>query len=291
MKNQNLKVSQNFLHNPKTVQRIVELSNITKEDTVLEIGPGKGIITDKLSSKAKNVIAIEYDYELYKNLVEKKLENVSIVNTDFLKYKFENLNNIKIFSNIPFNLTTDIFSKVIDNYKNITDFYFIMQKETAYRFLGEPYCSETSKSLLLKPIFEGKIIFNFNKTDFYPIPNVNIVLVHFRKKEFDDLKGKNYTSYLDLISYLYVNYVSYREATKSIFSFEQQKKIRKEINIDWEKPISSLKYEQWLKIFNAFYNYGNEKSKIIIKNSYKKNISRQKSISQRHGKRLRKFES
>jgi len=290
MREQNLKVSQNFLHNPKIAENIVKLSNITNKDIVLEIGPGKGIITDKLSTVAKKVIAIEYDYELYKKLLEIKKDNVSVIHTDFLKFKFDNLKNIKIFSNIPFNLTTDIFNKVIENYKYIDDFYFIMQKETAYRFLGEPYCKETNKSLLLKPIFDGKIIHNFNNKDFYPIPNVKIVLVHFRKKKYDDLKSRSYIAYLDLISYLFVNYVSFRDATKNIFSFEQQKRIKKEINVDWEKPISSLKYEQWLKIYNAFYSFSNEKSKSIIKNSYKKKLSRQKNIREKHGTRKRKFQ-
>lgn len=278
----NIKVSQNFLHNPRTVNKIVGLSNISKEDVVLEIGPGKGIITDALSKKAKHVIAIEYDKGLYNNLVEKKFENVSLYNMDFLKYNFNYNQNIKIFSNIPFNLTTEIFNKLIENYKYIDDFYLIMQEETAYRFLGNPYCMETSKSLLYKPIYEGKIIFNFIKTDFYPIPNVKIVLVHYHKKTYSDIKNNDIYTYLDFISYLYINNTSFKDATSNIFTFEQQKKIRKDLNIDWNKNITSLRYEQWIKIYNSYINYASEGSKKTVKGSYKRTISKQKSISKMH---------
>ena len=78
-----------LLHDSKFVESLVSMTDIDKDDTVLEIGPGKGIITEVLGEKAKNVIAIELDHTLAQNLKNKfsTSSNVEIVETDFLKFE------------------------------------------------------------------------------------------------------------------------------------------------------------------------------------------------------------
>ena len=84
----NLGYSQNFLVNKKLVERLISKSNIDVTDYVIEIGPGKGIITDVLSQHAGEVVAVEYDQELYNNLVRyHSHDNVTYIFGDFLKYK------------------------------------------------------------------------------------------------------------------------------------------------------------------------------------------------------------
>lgn len=82
----NLGYSQNFLVNKKLVERLISKSNIDVTDYVIEIGPGKGIITDVLSQHAGEVVAVEYDQELYNNLVRyHSHDNVTYIFGDFLK--------------------------------------------------------------------------------------------------------------------------------------------------------------------------------------------------------------
>ena len=84
----NIKDSQNFLCNVNLVNNIVNTSNISKDDIIIEIGPGKGIITEVLSIKAKEVIAIEYDSNFANELKKKTWKNVSIINTNFNANRF-----------------------------------------------------------------------------------------------------------------------------------------------------------------------------------------------------------
>lgn len=113
----NLGYSQNFLVNKKLVERLISKSNIDVTDYVIEIGPGKGIITDVLSQHAGEVVAVEYDQELYNNLVRyHSHDNVTYIFGDFLKYKLPLNRRYKIFSNIPFQITADIIRKLTDDY-------------------------------------------------------------------------------------------------------------------------------------------------------------------------------
>src|SRR3989344_4230687 len=85
-------LGQNFLVNPRILDKIVAAAEITKEDTVLEVGPGTGNLTEKLAKKARKVIAIEKDRRLIESLKEKfKNTNVEIVESDVLKLKIEKL--------------------------------------------------------------------------------------------------------------------------------------------------------------------------------------------------------
>jgi len=129
-----LSISQNFLKDKLLVNKLLKETNINSEDLVLEIGPGKGIITIELSNICKKIIGIEFDKELFNYLNSINITNANIIYGDFLDYKFED--KLKIFSNIPFNITSDIFNKMLENMEYIESFYFIMQKEAAEMYLG-----------------------------------------------------------------------------------------------------------------------------------------------------------
>jgi len=107
-----LKYSQNFLKSKNLVVKILELSSIGPQDLVLEIGPGKGIITEELARRAREVVAIEKDKGLFLFLKEKFKNNpkIKILNIDFLKFQLPKF-PYKIFSNIPFFITGEIIKK------------------------------------------------------------------------------------------------------------------------------------------------------------------------------------
>src|SRR5689334_6532415 len=152
-------LAQNFLRSPKLVRRLVSMSTIGPSDTVYEIGPGNGIITEALASVAKQVIAIEKDPELVRSLRERfrVFDNVEIVERDCLAYLFQRKQTAqyKIFANIPYNITARILRTIVYAQPDLAEGYLVLQKEAATKYSGLP--RETLFSVLAKPLFEFQI--------------------------------------------------------------------------------------------------------------------------------------
>src|SRR3989338_3671835 len=114
-------LGQNFLKSEPILRRIVEAGDVKKIDTIVEIGPGKGALTEKLLEKAGTVIAVEKDYELFeflKKKFEKEINQRSLVlvHDDILKFNLNNFlenNSYKIIANIPYNITGAILKKFL----------------------------------------------------------------------------------------------------------------------------------------------------------------------------------
>src|SRR5579859_4121442 len=164
---QSILYSQNFLQDPCLVASLLDKAHMSGNDVVYEIGPGKGIITEQLALRYKQVIAIEKDPRLSALLRKKFAQrpNVTIHTSDFLDYSLPR-KPYKIFANIPFNVTTAIVSKLTAVEYAPEDAHLIMQKEAADMFLGQPRAS--LRSILLKPWFEIGIVHRFQRKDFMP---------------------------------------------------------------------------------------------------------------------------
>ena len=125
--------SQNFLADEKFVAKLVGRAHLSKSDVVVEIGPGNGIVTGQLAKVVGEVLAVEVDKALSEKLqkaIVPQLSNVKVINTDFLKWPLPKI-PYKVFSNIPFNTTTDIIDRLLDNSNPPLETYLIMQKEAA----------------------------------------------------------------------------------------------------------------------------------------------------------------
>lgn len=189
------KFGQNFLIDKNILNKIVESSNITKEDTVIEIGPGMGCLTEFLAINAKNVIAYEIDPDMVENLSELLVEydNVKVVLQDFLKANLseydseEKCENIKVVANLPYYITTPIIFKLLSETK-IKQFTFMVQKEVAERFTGKPNTKDyNSLSVAMDFKTNSKIIGKVRPNSFYPAPNVDsaLLMVEAIKTDYD----------------------------------------------------------------------------------------------------------
>ena len=286
-KNFNIKDSQNFLHSTKLVEDLLFQSNLTKDDFIVEIGPGKGIITKALSKICKTVNAIEYDSTLANKLSnEFKNSNVYIIEMDFLKYNLPN-HKYKVFSNIPFNMTASILNKLLGSENPPLDTFLIMQYEAFLKYAGEPFYKESYKSLLYKPFFNTGILYKFNKFDFKPTPNANIILGQFSYKGSADISLKDRDVWKDFLSFIFLEKGStFKEKTKRIFSYKQQKIISKENEINDNLNISNWSYEFWLKIFNLYNsNMVSNDKKNLIKHSYKRMLEHESNLEKSHRNR------
>ena len=174
--------SQNFLTSRRLLERIVRKSTITKNDIVIEIGTGKGHLAEVLCRKADYVCSVEIDKKLYEHAKErlKNVNNLKIIFGDFMKYKLPDKGNYKVFSNIPYYLTTEIVRKLTENANPPSEMWLVMEKGAAKRFLGVP--AETKYSLSLKHKWKPSIVYFFKKEDFHPKPSVDSVLLHFLHK-------------------------------------------------------------------------------------------------------------
>ena len=181
-------ISQNFLTSAKTIRRLIARTTITKSDRVLEIGAGKGHITRVLLEACREVVAYEIDPVLMEPLRRTlgERENLSLIMGDFLAARLPACGAYKVFSNLPFSITTAAIRKLANAPNPPTEMWLVVEKGAAKRFLGAP--RETAMSLSLKPLFEMRISWHFARGDFHPMPSVDCVLLHLARRDVPDLR-------------------------------------------------------------------------------------------------------
>lgn len=288
MNTKTLSYSQNFLKDPSFVSSLVNMSSIDNTDTVIEIGPGKGIITKQLSLKAKKVIGIEYDHNLAENLknIFSDVNNVEIIENDFLKWQLPKY-PYKVFSNIPFNISADIVNKLFVSSNSPEAAYLIMQDLAAKRFIGKPAGEDSQFSILLQPFYDMKIMKKINRREFQPVPNINIVLASFEKKVTPMIDRKYTQEYRDFVVYGYNQWKpTILDSFKNIFSYKQLNILSKRLNIKDLKP-SEVSVDKWIDMFNTFIQYAPEDKKKIVRDSEKKLRNKQRGMSKENRTRYR----
>ncbi|OGC46259.1 hypothetical protein A2V49_04615 [candidate division WWE3 bacterium RBG_19FT_COMBO_34_6] len=269
--------SQNFLNDKWLVLELIKKSSINKNDIVLDIGAGEGIISLILSDLCKKVIAIELDNNLFIKLKKKfeKIINIEIINRDFLSSSLPDL-DYKVFSNIPFNQTSSIINKLFFSQNPPQDSYLIIQKEAALRFMGEG--EGTLVSLLLKPFFNLSILYNFKRTDFTPPPSVDIVLLRIQKLQCPLISQDELQLYKNFMSFIILQQSSsLKKRVRRLFMPAEFYSICKILNLNPKGTIKKIAFEQWLGLFKYFLSLKNQKTfnnKIkLIQNSFKKYLS------------------
>ncbi|MBU1179706.1 ribosomal RNA small subunit methyltransferase A [Patescibacteria group bacterium] len=170
---------QNFLVNKGIVEKIINAADLSKKDTVLEIGPGLGVLTEELVKKAGKVIAVEKDQKLFELLKDKfkNAKNLELVNADILSLnaKCYTLNAYKLIANIPYNITGKIFRKFLSGESRPQMLVVMVQKEVGEKLLGKK-----SKSMLsLAAELYGKVekVCNVSAGSFFPKPKVDSMVI------------------------------------------------------------------------------------------------------------------
>ncbi|MBS5719666.1 MAG: ribosomal RNA small subunit methyltransferase A [Clostridium sp.] len=186
------KYGQNFLKDDRIVEKIVTLSDIEDDSLVIEVGPGKGILTRQLSKAAKSVICYEIDMQLEEYLINlsNELSNVEVVFSDFLDadlakkvsdYKYKHLYFI---SNVPYYITTPILMKLINSGLNFLKIVMMVQEEVGERFSATPgKKAYSSITVFLNYYYEIKRLFKVNRSEFIPVPNVDSEVIMLTSRE------------------------------------------------------------------------------------------------------------
>lgn len=243
-------LSQNFIKFPELAAELIASSDINKNDVILEIGPGHGIITKELIKVSKQIIAIEKDPELAKKLIEsaKNIPNLEIHLEDILKYKLP-LTPYKVFANIPFSLTAEIIAKFLKSTPQPDSMYFLMQFETAQKFVGHP---ESQSSLLSKPWYEIKIIGDIDRSNFTKKPQIIVVFIEFKKRPLPFIKEENKRDYRDFITYGFTQWQpTFLESYKKLFTYTQLKNLEKTFKLTHLK-LTEVSFDTWLQVFKTY---------------------------------------
>lgn len=236
------RLGQNFLINSEVISDIIKFANISKDDTIVEIGPGVGFVTEQLVKYAKKVIAIELDEEAIKELTKLGADNLEIIHRDILKTDLSTLcdGKIRIIANIPYYITSPIIAHLLGeiddlnnkNREKIEDIILMVQEEVAHRIVATEKSSGKQYGLLsiLSQFWANcSIIRAVGRRSFYPSPKVNSALVYLKVNQFPKLK-------LD-------DYVFFKKVVKSAFS--QRRKTLKNClscaGFDKEKISDSIK--------------------------------------------------
>ncbi len=199
------RLGQNFLINPDVIADIVDFAGITKDDVVLEIGPGVGFVTEQLVKYAGKVIAVELDEEAIKELQKLECDNLEIIHNDILKTEISSLadKKVKVVANIPYYITSPIIAHLlgeIDDLTNknrsmIADIILMVQEEVARRIVATPKSPAKQYGLLtiLSQFWaDCEIIRLVGRKSFYPAPKVNSALVSMKVRQEPLLKLKDY---------------------------------------------------------------------------------------------------
>ena len=193
----NKSLGQNFLISEDAVSSIIESASITKQDLIIEIGPGLGTLTQQLLEKAGKVICIELDTKMVNIITDRfsLYDNIQIINEDVLKVNLQeaikkekqenNFQNAKVVANLPYYITTPIIMKLLEDKLDIESITIMIQKEVAQRLLAEP--GDTLSGAITYGIHYYTIpenVVEVTRDSFIPAPEVDsqVIKLNIRKQ-------------------------------------------------------------------------------------------------------------
>ena len=246
-------LGQNFLEDKNILHKIVESADISSKDIILEIGPGTGNLTEIILKKnPKEIYVVEKDTSL-SNLLDKKFgEKINIINKDILKcyndFKF-NL-PIKVFGNLPYNISTKIltsFVKIEHLNKNFKKIFFIFQKEVADRIVAKENNKNFGRLSILTSwkLNKSKLI-DISPKSFYPVPKVWSSLISFWPKN----NYEKIYSYKNLEHITNIFFSQRRKMVKKPMKllFQNYEDVALKLNIDLKLRPQNLSFNKYIEI-------------------------------------------
>lgn len=188
-------LGQNFLVDDNIAKKIVASLEIERNNTIIEIGPGRGVLTKYIQELTDNFYAVELDRSIFEDLKLKYGKSINLIHKDFLKIDFDSdirsddrSVKFKVIGNIPYNITTEILFRLFESADRIDSAVLLMQKEVAKRLTAVPDTKDYGILAIQTQLHTvPKILFNVPPTAFFPKPNVfsSIVKLDFKR----DLSG------------------------------------------------------------------------------------------------------
>lgn len=263
----NKSLGQNFLINQNVVDNIVGCSNITKDDLVIEIGPGLGTLTKELLEKAGKVICIELDKKMVKILTERfsLYDNFELINNDVLQVKLNKIiseekekhgyKSAKIVANLPYYITTPIIMKLLEDRLDLESITVMIQKEVADRLIATP--GEKNTGAITYSVYyyaTSEAILEVPNDSFIPEPEVTskVIKLTLRKEPPVEVKSKGVMFKIIKSAFMQrrKTLLNALTNTKVFMSKEEGMKILNELGLDENIRAEKLTLENFAEITN-----------------------------------------
>jgi 16S rRNA (adenine1518-N6/adenine1519-N6)-dimethyltransferase len=261
------KFGQHWLKNNNVLEKIIATAEITKQDRILEIGPGKGVLTEKIFPYADKLLSVEIDRNLCKYVVNKygDVENFLLLEGDFLDLdlpkilenfpQFADYN--KVVANIPYNITGPIIEKLLGTIskpaaKQLDAIVLLIQKEVGERLVAQPnnkvYGALTVK---VQYLADCEIVCDVPAKDFYPRPKVDSVVVKITPKDISEPADN--PKFLDTL--IKLGFSSRRKMLKnnlkSIIAPEKLTELLSQLNLNSQVRAENLSVREWINLSNS----------------------------------------
>lgn len=247
-------LGQNFLRDETVISRIIEALDLQPHDTVIEIGPGQGALTEQLLRKAASVVAIEFDRDMISLLRERfgSKENFHLINDDALNVDLAAVmrgfgadKKCKLAANLPYNISTPILQRLIDQRHLFSRLVLMFQREVVERITAKPGGKERGfLSVLVENAFETEHLFDVPPQAFQPIPKVWSAVVCLTPRS---------SQVVDEALLREIVSVSFSKKRKTLFNnlktrFENSPEILEKVGIDARRRAETLTLNEWEKL-------------------------------------------
>lgn len=249
-------LGQNFLHNKSVLKLIIESSNISKDDNIIEIGPGTGNLTEFLLETKANVLSIEKDERMETVLKErfKDFKNFKLVFNDIRSF-YPSLvkkqkKDFKIVANIPYYLTAFLFRLIFDNHPKPSVCVFMVQKEIGEK-LALRNCENNKLRMFTSLFFDIKYIKTISKNNFNPVPKVDsaIIQLTLKKTKYSKKFIEKFTKII-LASFKQPRKILISNL-KNYYSFDvKYQEVFKTLNLNEKTRASELSFEKYLELID-----------------------------------------
>lgn len=259
--------AQHWLRSEKALNEIVEAAQLKETDSVLEIGPGTGILTHRLLEEANKVVSVEIDRDLCKKLVKKygDRNNFLLLQGDFLDLDlttqlaqfpaFQSLN--KVVANIPYNITGPIIEKLLGTIANPAESQYelsvlLIQKEVAERICAEPgFKVFGALSVRVQYLAECEMITTVPAKAFYPPPKVDSAVIRLRPRPYPN-PAQNPKQLETLVKLGFANKRKMlRNNLKGVIDSDSLTQLLESLNIDPQSRAEDLGVENWVALSNS----------------------------------------
>jgi 16S rRNA (adenine1518-N6/adenine1519-N6)-dimethyltransferase len=270
MKKHNVRFSkslgQNFIINDMIINEIIRRGEISEDDSILEIGPGIGVLTQALAETAHQVIAVELDNKLIPILNEtlEEYDNVEIIHNDILKIDVGHMieekmeKPTKVVANLPYYITTPIIMKLIEDVSGIEEIIVMVQKEVAERMVSEPGTKDYgSLSVAVQYYCDAMIILDVPRDNFMPAPNVDSAVIRLIVKDEPTVEVLNEEFFFKIIKGAFAlrRKTLINSLSKSAIGIDKEllKKILEEMDIDLRIRGEKLNINEFADLANRIY--------------------------------------
>ena len=262
----NKSLGQNFLIDDEAVSTIVDTAKVTKDDLIIEIGPGLGTLTSKLLEKAGKVIAIELDKKMVLVLEDRfsLYDNFECINEDVLKVDLESLiseekskglKTAKIVANLPYYITTPIIMKLLEEKLDIETITVMIQKEVADRLVAEAGKANTGAiTYAINYYTNPKVVLQVPNTAFIPAPDVNSTVIQLEVLQKPKIDVIDEEMFFKVIKYAFMQrrktLLNSLTNSKILGEKEYIEKMLSELGIEKTIRAENLSLEEFAKIAN-----------------------------------------